>query len=358
VAQVPVTAGTTNVVVAATDYSNNTRTNTYQVSQSGSTTTYTYDQNGNLASDGTRTFEWDAENRLTAVKQGATTLASFTYDGKGRRAQKIAGGVTHTYIYEGVNVIEERVSSGQTYDYVQGPGIDRLLAMRDQASVVSYYLADHLGSIAQSTSGAGAVTLTREYDPWGNPIQGSTTAGYAFTGREWDSEIGAYYYRARYYDPKISRFISEDPIGFTGGVNFYSYVAGNPTNLVDPFGLIIQICYRPAKGMPGNHAYLYDPRTCKNCGRGANSGGESPGNDTTCVDVPGTERLESTVLACCESMRHTPWASPWMFRPLTNDCHNFIQDALQCAGIRKVPPGPGRFGRTQPPDPAEFMFGP
>ena len=60
----------------------------------------------------------------------------------------------------------------------------------------------------------------------------------AFTGREWDPEIGLYYYRARYFDPKIGRFISEDPIGFAGGdVNLYAYVRGNPPNLVDPGGL-------------------------------------------------------------------------------------------------------------------------
>jgi len=242
-AQAQVGSGATNVAVAATDPSGNMRTNTYQVSQSGSTTTYTYDANGNLAGDGTRTFEWDAENRLTAVKQGASTLASFTYDGKGRRAQKIAGGVTHTYVYDDANIIEERLSSGQTYDFIQGPGVDRPLAMRDQASVVSYYLADHLGSIAQTTSAAAAVTLTREYDPWGNAIQGSATSGYAFTGREWDPEINAYYYRARYYDSRLGRFISEDPIGIDGGVNFYAYVGNNPVNLTDPLGLCGPECH-------------------------------------------------------------------------------------------------------------------
>jgi RHS repeat-associated protein len=59
----------------------------------------------------------------------------------------------------------------------------------------------------------------------------------AFTGREWDPEIGLYYYRARYYDPKVGRFISGDPIRFTGGINFYAYAAGNPVDLVDPLGL-------------------------------------------------------------------------------------------------------------------------
>jgi len=228
----------TNVAVAATDPSGNTRTNTYQVpDQSGSTTTYTYDANGNLAGDGTRTFEWDAENRLTAVKQGGTTLASFTYDGRGRRAQKIAGGVTHSYVYDEANIIEERLSSGPTYDYAQGSGIDQTLAMRDQGSVVTYYLTDHLGSIVQTTSSAGAVTLTREYDPWGNPIQGSTTGGYAFTGREWDSETNLYYYRARYYAPTIGRFTGEDPVGFTGGLSAFAYAANEPVTKTDPLGL-------------------------------------------------------------------------------------------------------------------------
>src|SRR5262249_18756836 len=57
-----------------------------------------------------------------------------------------------------------------------------------------------------------------------------------FTGREFDSESGLLYYRARYYDPKIGRFISEDPITFDGGINFYAYVGNNPINLTDPFG--------------------------------------------------------------------------------------------------------------------------
>src|SRR5262249_42388089 len=159
-------------------------------------------------------------------------------DGFGRRVQKIGGGVTHSYIYDARNVAQERLSSGQTLDYVQGAGIDRALAQRDQAGVVSYYLADHLGSIVQTTNGAGAVTLTREDDPWGNLIQGSATNGYAFTGREWDSETALYNYRARQYDPKIGRFISEDPAGFTASPNLFAYVDNAPANLVDPLGLV------------------------------------------------------------------------------------------------------------------------
>jgi RHS repeat-associated protein len=60
----------------------------------------------------------------------------------------------------------------------------------------------------------------------------------AFTGREWDPEIGLYYYRARYYDPKAGRFISEDPIGLTGGMNYYAYVGNQPIEGWDPLGLV------------------------------------------------------------------------------------------------------------------------
>jgi RHS repeat-associated protein len=178
---------------------------------------------------------WDAENRLTEVRQGPTTLASFVYDGRGRRQQKVAGGVTHTYISDRARLIEERISTGQTPRYVEGPGIDQHLAMQDGAAV-TYYAADHLGSVVQEANASGVVTLARNYDPWGNLLAGAGAAGWSFTGREWDPEAGLAYYRARYLDPKLGRFISEDPIGLRGGPNRYAYVYNSPMNLVDPTG--------------------------------------------------------------------------------------------------------------------------
>ncbi|MCU0293268.1 MAG: hypothetical protein MUF10_14965, partial [Thermoanaerobaculaceae bacterium] len=87
--------------------------------------------------------------------------------------------------------------------------------------------ADGLGSVVKMTDAAGNVVHPYQYDAWGNiePDTGAPVDGvkYAFTGREWDPETGLYYYRARYLDPKVGRFISEDPIGFAGGVNFYAY---------------------------------------------------------------------------------------------------------------------------------------
>ncbi len=81
------------------------------------------------------------------------------------------------------------------------------------------------------------MTLTRQYDAYGNLLAGGTTSGYAFTGREWDPETGLYYYRARYYDPRLGRFVSEDPIRLSGGLNFFAYVSNNPILRTDPLGL-------------------------------------------------------------------------------------------------------------------------
>lgn len=179
---------------------------------------------------------WDAENRLTEVRQGPTTLAAFTYDGFGRRAQKVAGGLVHTYAYDQRALIEERVNTGQTLRYVEGEAIDQHLAMQDGAAV-TYFGTDHLGSVVQETNASGAVTLARRYDPWGNALTGGSSSGWAFTGREWDSETGLAYYRARYYDPRIGRFINEDPVGLSGGTNLFGYVDNAPVAGVDPLGL-------------------------------------------------------------------------------------------------------------------------
>jgi RHS repeat-associated protein len=60
---------------------------------------------------------------------------------------------------------------------------------------------------------------------------------FRYTGREFDTETGLYYYRARYYDPQTGRFLSEDPFGFAGeDVNFYRFVGNRPTLLIDPSG--------------------------------------------------------------------------------------------------------------------------
>jgi len=110
--------------------------------------------------------------------------------------------------------------------------------------VTSYFEADGLGSVTSLSSTAGALANTYTYDSFGNTTNstGSITNPFRYTGREFDSETGLYYYRARYYDPTSGRFLSEDPIHFIGGVNFYRYVRNKPPNFRDALGLCPDTC--------------------------------------------------------------------------------------------------------------------
>ena len=123
---------------------------------------------------------------------------------------------------------------------MHGPGIDEPLAV-EQKGKVYYYHADGLGSIVSLTDSKGRVVESFDYSAFGFMQRqgGEVKQPYAYTGREWDKELGLYYYRARYYDPVIGRFISKDPIGFAGGdENLYRYVANGPVNWMDPWGLL------------------------------------------------------------------------------------------------------------------------
>ena len=236
--QAVVPGGTGQVAVTATDPSGNVRTSTYQVSQGATSKSFSYDLNGNMTGDGTRTYEWDAENRLVAVKQAGATVASYTYNSGGVRTSKTVGGITTNYVLEGPSVVEDRPSPGGATKHFQGPGIDNVLAIQDSAGLTTYLTRDHLGSIREQVNAAGTALIQRRtYDAWGNlSVSDGSTGGWAFTGRESDSETGIYYYRARYYDPTIGRFLAEDPAKANSGSS-YQYVSNSPIRLADPFGL-------------------------------------------------------------------------------------------------------------------------
>lgn len=86
----------------------------------------------------------------------------------------------------------------------------------------SYYLSDHLGSTTALADSVGTITSQNSYDAFGNPTNMDFPTRYQFTGRELDS-FRLYYYRARWYDSDLGRFVSEDPIGFAGGdINLYT----------------------------------------------------------------------------------------------------------------------------------------
>ncbi len=199
------------------------------------TATYTYDNNGNTLtktdSTGTTTYAWDFENRLTSVTlPGSGGTVSFKYDPFGRRIYKSSCAGTSIYAYDDDNVIEETNSTGAVVArYEQTENVDEPLAQLRSGSS-TYYEADGLGSVTSLTSSSAAVAAAYTYDSFGKLTNssGSLQNPYRYTGREFDSETGLYYYRARYYDSASGRFLSEDPIGFNGGANFYRYVRTTP----------------------------------------------------------------------------------------------------------------------------------
>ena len=193
-----------------------------------------YDTNGNLSSDGTRTFTHDAANRLLSETSSGV---AFTYDPLDRRESKSAGGSSLTFIYDGEDVIAEYDGQGQlARKFVHGPGIDSPILM-DTGAEQYYYHANDLGSVIALTDSTAAVAETYRYTAYGQPEPHSAVGNPSlYTARRYDTETGLYYYRARYYDPNLRRFLQPDPIGYLGGMNLYAYVGNSPVSYVDPFG--------------------------------------------------------------------------------------------------------------------------
>ena len=110
---------------------------------------------------------------------------------------------------------------------------------------MSYFLTDHLGSTNGLADATGNLTDSNSYDSFGNAVNADFPTRYQFTGREFYTFTGLNYNRARSYDSKIGRFISEDPTGLDGGINQFAYAENSPTNYVDPFGNdVFVILYR------------------------------------------------------------------------------------------------------------------
>jgi RHS repeat-associated protein len=142
-------------------------------------------------------------------------------------------------VYDADDLVETVNSTGSVVArYTQEQSLDQPLAMQ-RGSTTDYYEADGVRSISSLTSSNGSVVQSYTYDSFGNLTNssGSLTNFFRYTGREFDTETGLQFSRARYYDPQSGRFLSEDLIFDSGGPNLYVYVGNDPTNLSDPLGL-------------------------------------------------------------------------------------------------------------------------
>ena len=261
---------------------------------SDGTFSYTYDQEGNITrrtplanvsiTNPVINYGYDHRNRLTWVRSFAsiadaavglttTQTIAYTYDAQDRRVQRTIdpdGSVTtlaatsEYFVYEG-NDLALRFGNAQelTHRYLYGPLADQVLA--DEVFIagsggqrvsdeVLWQLADHQGTVRDVMDDNGTLRKHVDYDSFGK-ITGesyyakngtSVTSAHAeavdqlfgYTGQEWDKDAKLQNSNARWYDPAIGRFISEDPSGFDGGdPNFYRYVGNSPLNATDPTGL-------------------------------------------------------------------------------------------------------------------------
>ena len=202
---------------------------------------YGYDDNGNQTGRGSDSFTYDHDNRLTQAVIGGNT-STYAYNGDGLRASRTAGGVTANYVWDvaaGLPTILQETAAGHTTYYVYG--LDLIASV--QGSTATYFLTDGLGSTTGLANGGGTVTDTYRYDAFGaiRTSTGSSTQPFRFTGEQLDSQTGMYYLRARYYDPALGRFITQDP--WPGSafspltLSPYAYVLNSPMNWIDPWGL-------------------------------------------------------------------------------------------------------------------------
>jgi len=249
------------------------------VSSSG--TNHIHDKNGNLRSDGTLLYFWDAFNKLRYIERISDNMVmgEFLYDAQNRRvfhtapfADSANYGNDRRYVYMGPQLIAEYFKPyGEAEhlleQYAYGVYLDEVWARQKMIPNVIggynieylYFHHDTLYNVCGVSDLSGNFLEAYEYDPYGrrivitdgpdpdsivnftsDDIRGTDTPlhiKHAFTGQIYDEESGLYYYKERYFHPGWGRFISRDPIGLKKLNGKYAYVESNPVNLLDPMGL-------------------------------------------------------------------------------------------------------------------------
>lgn len=219
------------------------------VGSTAQTTSYTYDNNGNMLSktspDGTQANTYNKLNQLvSSITAGVTS--SYTYNADGIRTSKTVGTTTTNYLLDGGNVVGEVQDGTVTATYLRGAN----LLSTTSGTSTSYYLFNAHGDVTGLANGAQAITKAYEYDAFGNEDNPSATDTnpFRYCGEYFDKETGTYYLRARYYDPAIGRFTSQDSVRYTErslptgnitdplSLNYYTYSANNPIYYCDPSG--------------------------------------------------------------------------------------------------------------------------
>jgi RHS repeat-associated protein len=206
-------------------------------------TTFTFDGLGNMVArhelGRSWAYAWDGAGMLTEVTRPDGKKVALTYDPLGRRVSKSLDGVETRWVWSGNTVLHETKTGQAGVTWYHDPdGLAPLAkVVGDQTFVV---VTDHLGMPTAMYDGAGKLAWRMQLDLFGVPKVGSSGDGeecnWRWPGQYEDREIGLYYNRFRYYDPTLGQYISQDPIGLSGGLALYSYTP-DPLFWIDPLGL-------------------------------------------------------------------------------------------------------------------------
>jgi RHS repeat-associated protein len=240
-----------NLAVTNYTYAYDPAGNRLLASTNGVQSTFSYNALNQLTASSSGTtngasYEWDAENRLTAITQGANR-SEFSYDGLGRRLRNVekANGVVQSdnyYLWCETDICEIRDASGATV-------LRRLLPQGESLVIANgnsnyFYAKDLLGSVREALNSNGELVSRYSYDPYGQKavIQENVQTTFGFTGDFVHSRSGLYLTKYRPFDCITGRWLSRDPSGESVGFNLYAYVGNNPLNRIDHLGLVDSNC--------------------------------------------------------------------------------------------------------------------
>jgi len=249
--------GKTDSVAGATSYDYDAA-NRLMLATGAGGDRYASDADGNTTTSGRRTNVWDSQNRLVSCTANGTT-STYTYGADGLRRSATVNGVTTYYVYDGTMMVREMQQNAQgvlqsMVTYLNGPRGPEYRrddtqaegmytdsgGVQHPAGKTRWYVYDGLGSVVGEVDPSGNITSSGTFDVYGAKRSGGTgtaTSRQGFVGslgHVTDSETGLVYMRARYYDPNVGRFISQDAA--KNGMNWFAYCHNNPINNVDPDG--------------------------------------------------------------------------------------------------------------------------